>query len=460
MKTSRSLFLFGSLLVLTISLHAQESITGKWEGAMKVLRTEIEIRITLPEQGISETATLDVLSQGAYGLKINSVELAGNKINMDCDTIGLSFSGIIEGDTMYGKWSQHGIKGKFGLARKVGSDTPGFPFPLKELSIPIDDFSIAGSLNLPEGEGPFPCILLISGSGQQDRDENILGFKVFRELAIELNSQGFAVFRFDDRGTGSSGGFHDSLTSADFMHDADIILDSLSGRGELIPGKIGILGHSEGGIIAANLAAQRKDLSFIIMMAGPTLPGKDIILLQTKYIMEAGGARAEDVENEMALSESIFELMAIENWDSIHQLFQAESMQSWKSLPRAARKQYDSAEEFATYVADVKVKAMQSAWYRYFIAYDPMDDLLNVNCPTLAVFGGKDTQVPATENIGALEQKGLLSEDSSIELRLIPEANHLFQKAGSGSPNEYSSLERSFDEAYLVALREWLSEMK
>lgn len=451
-----------SILIVLVSTStiAQPDLTGRWEGYLKILGNELPVALNIPDSNSRESATLDIIGQGVYGIPFSKVELRYQQVYLECDSIGLNIKAILQEDSLYGKWFQNGLRGKFASSRKAFSGDMIFPFRLDSVIIPIGDFNLSGSLSYPDGDGPYPLILLINGSGQQDRDENILGFKVFQELALELNKEGWAVFRYDDRGIGNSGGFHDSMTTATFVGDVHIILDSLNSHPELQFGPKGIIGHSEGGIIAGNVARNRSDIDFIVLMAGPTLPGKDIILLQTADIMEANNARPKAIDKAIETSEKLFIMMEKDDWEGMKEVFRKEALRTWLILPRASKKNYENADAFAEYMADLKLDAMRSAWYQYFISYDPILDLEALEIPVLAVFGGKDRQVPATENITALKEKGLLGQASKIEIATIPDANHLFQKANTGSPNEYASLDKNFDPEYIRVLMNWLREQQ
>ena len=320
--------------------------------------------------------------------------------------------------------------------------TPKPPFPYRSEDVgyenTVQKVHLAGTLTLPEGKGPFPVVLLITGSGQQDRDESLLGHKPFLVLADYLTRRGIAVLRVDDRGAGGSTGDFAASTTADFVTDVQAGVAFLKTRADIDQKHIGLIGHSEGGIIAPIVAANDPSVAFIVMMAGSGVPGDQILLFQEKLAMEVAGVAPDKVAHNIAVNRKIFDVIETDVDTA------------------TARKQIVAllADQPAA-IADQTAAAFTGPWLRWFAKYDPAPTLRRVHCPVLAIGGSKDVQVPVVLNLPAIRAALKSNPDATVEeLRGL---NHLFQTAGTGNPDEYAKIEETISPSALKVMGDWIT---
>jgi pimeloyl-ACP methyl ester carboxylesterase len=312
--------------------------------------------------------------------------------------------------------------------------------------------TLSGTLTAPSGAGPFPAVILISGSGAQDRDETIFQHKPFLILADALTRQGIAVLRVDDRGVGGSTGSVSKSTTEDFAGDVLAGIALLKSRSEIDARKIGLIGHSEGGLIAPLVAARSDDVAFIVLMAGTGLPGEDILLMQGQLIAKVMGADQKGLEKQRNLQTSLFKVMKTQT-DS--QKVAAELRQAFKSsLSEADLKKAGDIDK----LIDAEVKKVESPWFRFFLTFDPRPTLAKVRCPVLALNGEKDLQVPPKENLAEIEKALKQAGNTHVTTRELPGLNHLFQTCKTGSVAEYGVIEETIAPSALKAIGEWVQE--
>lgn len=339
---------------------------------------------------------------------------------------------------------------------------PAVEMPLgvvaEEVTFQNDEITLAGTLTLPDTVGPHPALMLISGSGQQDRDETIPivpGYKPFRLIAEYLTQQGIAVLRYDDRGMGGSTGDPSSATTADFAQDAEAGLTYLLSRPEINHKQIGLLGHSEGAIIAAMIAARNPDVAFVITMAGPAVSGYDLLLVQTERILRAADLSEEAVTTTMAQQRQLMDLTVAEKWDELKALLLDVGRQQIDALPAAQKEALGDVDAYLNRQIELSMRSMQG-WMRYFLMHNPADDWAQIKAPVLALFGGLDTQVDQAQNRPALEAALQKADNANVTIKVFKEANHLFQQAKTGSPDEYATLSAEFVPGFLETIGVWL----
>lgn len=317
------------------------------------------------------------------------------------------------------------------------------------------DVTLAGTLTLPAAPPPYPATILVSGSGPQDRDEAIPGldgYRPFRWLAEGLQGAGVAALRYDDRGVAGSTGVHLTATTADFADDAEAVLDHLRQLPGIDPVRVGITGHSEGGIVAAMVAARRSDVAFVVSIAGTGMDGGSLLRLQSELILNQLGLPAEVVEQELATGDRIRQLIIDEDWDALETLIRETAAVQLAALPPETR---DAIDLDALVMQQM---ASYQTWMRFFILHDPAEDWRRVTVPVLALFGGRDLQVPAAENRVPVEAALQEAGNADVTVLLFEEANHLFQQAVTGSPEEYPVLKMEFLPGFLDAITGWLQE--
>jgi pimeloyl-ACP methyl ester carboxylesterase len=368
------------------------------------------------------------------------------------------------GTAFEGEFTQLGTKLPLRLAKtdKVSEparpQTPKPPFPYRSEDVTYEykagRVRLAGTLTLPRGSGPFAAVILITGSGAQDRDETILGHKPFLVLADYLTRRGIAVLRVDDRGVGGSTGKISSSTSEDFAGDALAGVAFLKGRKEIDPRKIGLMGHSEGGLIAPMAAARSNDVAFIVLLAGTGLPGSEILVAQGELILKANGASESELKLQRQIQKRLIEIISSEPDEKVAGAKIAAALKEILAALPAAEK--EALGEGGGQLSETNINRFNNAWFRYFLAYDPRPTLKKVRCPVLAMSGEKDLQAPSRRNLaeiaGALEAGG----NRNVKTVALPGLNHLFQPCKTGSPSEYAAIETTMAPEALKTVGDWI----
>lgn len=444
------------------------SIEGIWEGKLKVPGVELIIvfKISKNPDG-TLTATLDSPDQGATGIPVEEVIFIDNTLRLEVKSAGGVFEGKVSEDFLVieGEWRQSGQTLPLTLKRVdkaveiLRPQVPKKPYPYIEKKVAYTNLKagvkLVGILTLPSDKGVFPAVLLITGSGPQDRDETIYGHHPFLVLADYLTRQGIAVLRVDDRGVGESTGDFSQATSEDFASDVLAGVEYLKTCKEIDPKKIGLLGHSEGGLIAPIVAVKSADVAFIVLMAGPGLTGEEILYLQGALISRAMGVSEEDIIKKRQFNEKIFSVL-IEEEDSeiaeerLRQMFE----EDWEKMSDEEKEQIGDSEVFL----EAQLQNLLSPWLKFFLTYDPKPTLSKVKCPVLAINGEKDLQVPPKENLSAIEEILKAGGNQSYTIKELPGLNHLFQTAQTGLPAEYVKIEETISPVALKIVGDWILE--
>lgn len=414
---------------------------------------------------------MDSPAQGVFGFPVQSSEcLSDGELTLKIPQIQFCYVGKVRSDSLIeGTVTQAGQSLPLNLvrtARKAGVSseperpgTPKPPFPYREEEVSVttkDGIKLSGSLTLPEGEGPFPAVLLISGSGPQDRNEEAWKYKPFLMIADRLTRQGIAVLRMDDRGTGKSGGRYADATLQLAATDAECALDYLLRRKDIRRGKTGLAGHSMGGTIAFRMAAQRpQDVAFVLSLAGATIPGKDLMMHQCeKIILSQLPAAASD--SLRTLYEELYGTMALPlPLAPIRHRSTPLMVSIWQHL---GINEDTYRENLTDSIRRRKARQLTeqaiSPEIASIIQYDPSHDLSRVQCPVWAVNGAKDLQVLPEENLKAIET--LAKGSPQVVTHIYPGLNHLFMEAPTGHPSEYGLLKGNFSQEVLQDMAEWI----
>jgi pimeloyl-ACP methyl ester carboxylesterase len=331
------------------------------------------------------------------------------------------------------------------------------PYNVEDVTFENGDITLAGTLTTPEGEGPFAVVVLVSGSGPQDRDESLgpmIPMKPFALLADGLTRAGIAVLRYDDRGVGESGGNFATASTFDFATDAESAINYLLTRDDINPDEIGLIGHSEGGLVAAMLGARNEDLDFIISLAGPGVPGTEVLLLQNEKIILAEGGTQADVDAQIAFLNEMFAVL--DDPAAIEQLTYERALAELETLSEEQRAQFGDAEQYARMVAQQSAQQYGQGWFESFLTYNPAPDWAQTTVPVLAIFGGMDVQVDAEQNAPAVEAALTEAGNEDFEIVTLPDANHLFQPTETGAISEYETLPNAFTPDLIPTIVNWL----
>jgi pimeloyl-ACP methyl ester carboxylesterase len=319
--------------------------------------------------------------------------------------------------------------------------------------------TLAGTVLVPAGAGPFPAFVMITGSGAQNRDEELFGFKPFKVIAEHMAQHGIATLRYDDRGVGGSSGSIAQATTSDFADDALAGLAMLAKRADINPKRLGVVGHSEGAIAAAIAAAKSKDVAFIVMIAGTAVRGREVLKQQNADLLRASGADPAIVDRAIAAHARVMEAVATgapvdKQREAVRDLMHAQL----EAAPAAQRAAIGDIDEFIAKTVDTQVASLNFPWMKFFVGYDPATALAQVTCPVLAIFGSVDMQVPPAMNRPPLEKA--LAKNPAVTVKQYEGANHLFQAAKTGNPSEYATLEKQFVAGFLDDITAWILARK
>ncbi len=462
MKTFVTLIL---LLASGIMLQAQ-NITGTWHGLLNVQGTQLRLVFHINKVATGYVSTMDSPDQGAEGIEMSSTLFDEAQLSITFKPGNIEYVGKLGTDSVVtGFFKQNGRSFPLNLSRQ----------PVEELKInrpqePLTPFSyyteevkfsnsnaganLAGTLSLPKKKGIFPVVILISGSGPQDRNEEIFGHKPFLVLADHLTKNGIAVLRYDDRGIAASTGDFRSATSSDFAGDVEAAIAFLKTRKEIRKNKIGLIGHSEGGLIAPMVAIRSKDVAFVVMLAGTGIPGADVLLLQQKLIGTANGFALEELNKVDSVNRKAFNIVKAAKDTSelktkLKVFFQTELVTNTGfEIPDEL-----TEEEFI----NARVNELTNPWMYNFIKYDPALALTKLRCPVLALNGSKDLQVTPKENLTAIRNALTKAGNKNFTIKELATLNHLFQESVTGSPAEYADIEQTFSPIALVEILNWIN---
>lgn len=438
------------------------SLAGAWLGTLKVPGTEVRVVFNLsvkPDGSLS--GTLDSPDQGATGIAISRISVEKERVTVEVSTIGGRYEGTLnaEGSEMNGKWMQGPASLDLVLQRVkevpkvVRPQEPKKPYPYLDEEVTYQNakagVTLAGTLTMLRAGAPFPAVILITGSGSQDRDESIFGHRPFLVLADYLTRQGIAVLRVDDRGVGKSKGDASQATSEDFAQDVLAGVAYLKTRKEIDPKRIGLAGHSEGGIIAPIAATQSSDVAFIVLMAGTGVPGDVIVEKQIANVLKNAGKDQAAIDTVLQDQRRVCEI--IKNQTDPNLVKEKIRQIAKESTPASTEQQKQS--DAAT---DAQVQVAASKWFRFFITHDPKPVLRKVKCPVLAINGALDKQVLPADNLPAIEQALREGGNTHFTIKELPGLNHLFQTAKTGNEDEYARIEETMSPLALETIAKWI----
>ena len=455
--------LFTSIVCVAVS---GQDIAGQWNGILKVQGIQLRLVFHIDKTDLGYTATMDSPDQGVNGIPVTTVSFEQANITLIIPSAKIEYDGVLgEDNIIVGTFRQAGQSFPLNLSKEivekeklVRPQEPVKPYPYYEEEITFRNekagIDLAGTLTLPRKDGVYPVVILISGSGPQNRDEELLGHKPFLVLSDHLTRNGIAVLRYDDRGTAASKGDFAKATTVDFSNDAKAAVDYLLKRKEINHKQIGLIGHSEGGIVAPIVAANSKDVAFIVLMAGTGIPGDQLLLLQQELIGSASGVSEEELLKNKLFNRGAFDMV-------IHS---TDDDQLKKDLTEYIKKGFaEHPEEIlqgmtAEENAAMHANQLVSPWMQYFIKYNPALILEKVKCPVLAINGEKDLQVPPKENLGPIAAALKKGGNKKVTIKEMPGLNHLFQECTTGSPDEYAVIEQTMSPVAMAEILKWIQE--
>lgn len=446
-------------------------VAGIWEGSLDagVIKLRLAFKVKKDADG-KLTTKMDSADQGVKDIPIESTSFADGQLKFDSPSMKAEYSGKLsaDGKTITGEWKQAGQTFPMELKRVEKAtevrrpQEPKKPYPYLEEEVTIAnqeaDVQLAGTLTRPKDGGPFAAVLLVSGSGPQDRDEAILGHRPFLVIADYLTRQGIVVLRCDDRGVGKSTGKHGTATTADFATDAYAAVKYLKSRPDIDPKRIGIAGHSEGGLIGPIVAAQHPDaIGFLILLAGPGLPGDEILRDQAEAVNRAGGATESDINQNRELQ---LQLLAIAKAGGPKEEVAKKLADATAKFIETLSEDDKKKAEKEMKVAKQQLEMLSTPWFHYFLNHDPRPTLKKVRCPVLALNGEKDVQVTPKENLEAVGKALREGGNTRVTLTELAGLNHLFQHCKTGHPKEYNSIDETFAPEALEAMAKWILGLK
>jgi len=441
------------------------AVAGRWEGAIETPGGKLGVGVDLERGESGWAGTIDIPAQGAADLPLTGIEVAGGTVRFRIGGVPgePTFEGTLGEGEIRGTFRQGGAEMPFRLGREPAvagvappaaparPQKPAPPFPYREEEVVYEGpggVRLAGTLTVPPGDGPFPAVLLLTGSGAQDRDQTIFGHRPFAVIADRLGRAGIAVLRADDRGVGGSAGVPAAATLDDLAADALAGVGFLAARPEVVAGRVGLLGHSEGGAVAALAASRSPAVAFLVLLAAPGVPGAEITARQIELLSRAAGVPEEQVAEQVALNRRLTRALT---GDLPEEKVRAE-------VRAVVARQKELGGQVAPEHVEALVSATVSPAMRSFLRFDPAEALVRVTVPVLAVGGSLDLQVDPEQSLPAIERALAEAGNDRVTVRRIEGLNHLLQPAGTGGPTEYARIETTISPVVLDLLVEWIRE--
>jgi pimeloyl-ACP methyl ester carboxylesterase len=463
------------LLVLSFCFLPQQSsdpataLVGNWEGLLRVQPLELRLGFKVSQKDGKLTGVMVSIDQGNRELKLTQIELKDGVARLGIVSAFAQFEGKLstDGQQIEGTLKQGAAKFPMTLKKVkelsvvTRSQEPKPPFPYRAEDVTYENtkakVKLAGTITIPKGDGPFPAVLLITGSGPQDRDEAIMGHKPFLVLADHLSRHGIAVLRVDDRGVAKSTGNFGDATTFDFADDVMAGVAYLKTRPEVNKKRIGLIGHSEGGIIAPIVATRSSDVAFIVLLAGTGLPGDEILSLQGRLIAQAEGIKEERLKANAEIQKKMMEM--VKNEPPSKELVEKLKKMMKEELDKMPA---DAKAEIAKVGMDTvmsQLSLFEKPWFKTFLLHDPRTVLRQVKCPVLALNGEKDLQVPCQENLREIAKALKEAANTQATIKAFPSLNHLFQTCTTGAVSEYVKIDETMNPEVLKTIADWIASL-
>jgi uncharacterized protein len=455
------------LLLMSIAFYGAmcQDISGKWKGVVRVKKTKFNVVFRFAKTPDGYITTLDSPDYGAKGYPINSVKVNQGQLNMAMSIVRIEYNGKIYSDAIHGSLTFNGRHYPMWLTRvtdpvpetKVKPAKPASGFYTENVTFlnTKSKILLAGTLTLPKKTGNYPIVVLVSGYGPDDRDEEKYLHRPFQVLAEYLTMNGIGVLRYDDRGVGLSKGEFRTATTDDFKSDVESALDYLKKRPEIDKKKMALIGHGEGGLIAAMIAAKSSEIKCIAMLGAPGMRGDNLMILRAQSIAAVSGASDDDLMKIHKIYTKVFRIIS----DSTDKRVMKEDVtdflnMSFKKIPDSNGKPRGMS--FDQYV-DTKVDELTNPWMLNYIKLDPVFYLETVKCPVLVLHGEKDLEVPTESNILSIKNAFNKAQNNDVTIKVLPKLNHLFQECKTGLPSEYPSIPEIISTSALDEISDWVA---
>lgn len=448
------------LFMFTSGIYAQE-ISGSWSGSLNIQGTNLLIVFNITKAGTLYESTMDSPDQGAFAIPTTSTKFSDGKLEITATALGMKFEGELKDDSIIGTFKQGALSVPLTLIRGATNvqsrpQTPKEPFPYHSEQVAITSkdgkHTISGTFTKPFGKGLFPAIVLIAGSGPNDRDETLFNHKPFLVVSDHLTKNGFAVLRYDKRGVGKSTGSYADATIDDFAEDAKLALEFLKKRADIDKSKTGLLGHSEGGIVASMVAANNNDVNFIVLMAAPGIDGIEIVIDQNEFSMIQQKFAPDLIMKMQSVNKQMF--TGLINWggtENEKKTLHDRLSELWELIPSQAKANLEKT-SFINY----QFNAMITPGYRSFLLSKPSSYIQKIKCPVFAINGKLDSQVSATKNLNSISEALKKGGNSSSKTKIYEKLNHIFQESTTGLVTEYGKIEQTISPEVLSDITAWL----
>lgn len=449
------LFAFICLIPLTSQEKTLPDISGKWTGSLLIQNSKLKLVFNFTRHENAVSVTIDSPDQGAKGIPAKDVIFRNDSVIVDVPVIMGQYKAVLTTKTsMTGMWYQNGMSIPLNIDKSSGMEVLQLipPNPLynsKEVKIVNQKtgVTLAGTLTTPKDAKNCPAVILVSGSGPQNRDEELMGQKPFYRIANYLSERGIAVLRYDDRGVNESTGNFQTATSFDFADDAESAFAFMRKQPGINPEKVGIIGHSEGAMIAPIVASRNKEVAFIILLAGPGITGREILITQTEAMLLGQGFVKDSAMKISNLNKEIMDIVENNQNDKDAKNLIKQKIEKM-NFPEKEKEDYTRS--FSIYL---------TPWFRTFIAFDPALYLSKVNCAVLALNGSKDLQVLPKQNLAGIEKALKKGQNANYEIHELRGYNHLFQESQTGMPAEYRNTQKPvMDNKVLEITEEWIKK--
>ena len=442
-------------------------ILGDWNGVLDVQGMQLTVIFHLMEENGYLKGTMDSPDQGAKGIPMESATYENGVLTIKASSMRMEYTAKLNDDKskVEGTFKQGGMDIPLNLSKeKVEKKTLNRPqepkdFPYQQEEVKFVNVkgghNLAGTLTIPSN-GKFDKVaILVTGSGPQNRDEELLGHKPFLVISDRLTRKGIAVLRYDDRGVGESEGSFQGATTRDFADDVNAAVTFLKSRKDMSGKAIGIVGHSEGGMIAPIVASENKDVDYIVLLAGPGIDIVELMMLQTDKIAESEGATEKERKRNAKATRKAFDFLKNKKDVSKEKLREGLTEildEAFAELSAEEKEEMGDKEAFL----GGQMNMLLDDWFMYFMRFNPQDYLAKVKCPVMAVNGELDLQVTPKENLGGIEKCLKKANNKNVMIKEYKGLNHLFQKTETGAPSEYASLEETFGEEVMEDVAKWI----